>query len=86
MKTPLYKAFIKKITTKPIIVIKDIKEAEFRGKKYAKRSILAYFNCILFILDKYPNIKISVENKKLYKDQSNVMSLIADEEGDVKKK
>lgn len=85
LQTPTYKAFINKITTKPLIVIKDIKEAEFRGKKYSKRSILAYFNCILFLLDKYPNIKISVKNKKLYKDQSSVMSLIADEEGDEKK-
>ena len=86
LQTPTYKAFINKITTKPLIVIKDIKEAEFRGKKYSKRSTLAYFNCILFLLDKYPNIKISVKNKKLYKDQSDVLKLIADEEGDVKKK
>lgn len=85
LQTPTYKAFINKITTKPLIVIKDINEALYRGKKYASRSRLAYFNCILFLLDKYPNIKISIEKKKLYKDQSSVMSLIADEEGDEKK-
>ena len=86
LKTPLYKAFITKITSNPTLVIKSIKEAEFRGKKYATRSILAYFNCILFLLDKYPNIKIIKDKRKLYQDQSSVMSYIADEEGDEKKK
>ena len=86
LKTPTYKEFIKLITSDPNSVIESIKEAEFRGKKYATRSILAYFNCILFLLDKYPNIKITVANKKLYRDQSNVLSFIADEQSVVKKK
>ena len=86
LNTPSYKAFITKITSKPKLVIESIKEAEFRGKKYSTRSILAYFNSILFLLDKYPDIKITKDKKKLYKDQSNVMSFIADEEGDEKKK
>ena len=86
LKTPLYKAFITKITSNPTLVIKSIKEAEFRGKKYATRSILAYFNCILFLLDKYPDIKIAKDKKKLYKDQSDVLKYIADEQGDEKKK
>ena len=78
MKTPLYKAFIKKITKSPQLVIKSIKEAEYRpGVKYSTRSVLAYFNCILFLLDKYENIKITVAKKKLYKDQSSVMSFIS---------
>ena len=86
LKTPLYKAFIKKITTSPKLVIKSIKEAEYRpGVKYSTRSVLAYFNCILFLLDKYEDIKITKENKKLYKDQSNVMSYIADEQSEEKK-
>jgi integrase len=86
LNTPSYKAFITKITSNPKLVIESIKEAEFRGKKYSTRSILAYFNSILFLLDKYPDIKITKDKKKLYKDQSNVMSFIADEEGDEKKK
>jgi len=86
LKTPLYKAFITKITSNPTLVINSIKEAEFRGKKYSTRSILAYFNSILFLLDKHPNIKITKEKKKLYQNQSSVMSFIADEEGDEKKK
>jgi len=86
LKTPSYKEFIKLITSKPLLVINSIKEAEFRGKKYAARSVLAYVNCILFILDKYPDIKITKEKKKLYKNQSMVMSFIADEQTDEKKK
>jgi hypothetical protein len=85
LKTPTYKEFIKLITSNPKIVIKSIKEAEFRGKKYAIRSILAYFNCILFLLDKYEDIKITVAKKKLYKDQSSILSYIADDESDEKK-
>lgn len=86
LNTPSYNAFITKITSNPTLVIKSIKEAEFRGKKYATRSILAYFNSILFLLDKYPDIKIAIEKKRLYQDQSNVMSYIADEQSDEKKK
>ena len=85
LKTPLYKAFITKITSNPNIVIKSIKEAEYRGKKYATRSILAYFNCILFLLDQYPDIKIAKDKKRLYKDQSDILNYVADEEGDEKK-
>jgi hypothetical protein len=86
LKTPLYKAFITKITSNPTLVIKSIKEAEFRGKKYATRSILAYFNCILFLLDKYPDIKIAKNKKMLYKNQSDILNYLADEQGDEKKK
>jgi len=87
LKTPLYKAFIKLITKSPQLVIESIKEAEYRpGVKYSMRSVLAYFNCILFLLDKYPNIKITVAKKKQYKDQSNVLSYIADEQSEEKKK
>lgn len=85
LKTPLYKDFIKLITSKPFNVIKSLKDAEFRGKKYASRSVLAYINCILFLLDKYPEIKISQSNKRLYKDQSEILNYIADEEDTDKK-
>lgn len=85
LNTPLYKDFIKLITSKPFNVIKSLKEAEYRGKKYASRSILAYINCILFLLDKYPDIKISKANKRLYKDQSEILNYIADEQDTEKK-
>ena len=86
LKTPLYKAFIKKITTSPKLVIKALKEAEYKpGVKYAIRSVLAYFNCILYLLDQYPDIKITKENKRLYKDQSDILKYVADEQSDEKK-
>jgi hypothetical protein len=86
LKTPLYKAFIKNITSSPVVVIKAIKEAEYKpGTKYATRSVLAYINCILFLLDKYTDIAISIPKKKLYQDQSKVIGYIADEQDAAKK-
>jgi integrase len=86
LNTPNYKEFITKITSKPKLVIESIKEAEFRGKKYSTRSILAYFNSILFLLDKFPDIKITKDKKNLYKNQSDILNYLADEQGDEKKK
>ena len=73
LNTPSYKTFITKITSKPKLVIESIKEAEFRGKKYSTRSILAYFNSILFLLDKYPDIKITKERLAYEKGFNDAM-------------
>ena len=57
--------FIKKITNSPKLVIKSLKEAEYKpGVKYAIRSVLAYFNCILYLLVKLIVFSIFFKNSK----------------------